>query len=353
MKEAEGILLDLKRKIYKPVYFFCGEEPYFIDMLSDYMEAHILDEGEREFNQSVVYGKDLTLSDVLTLARQFPMMGERKVVLVKEAQNLKDLGKGGASEEESGSAKSSNDKSEQLLRYLENPQKETILVFCYKHKTFDKRTRLGKSMQKHAVFLETKRIYENKVPDWVSGYVQQHGHKMSPPAAFLIAEYLGNDLGKIANELDKLFINIKEKNEIDVDAVQKFIGISREYNVFELQDAFSKRDVMKANRIINYFAANEKDAPLVMLLSTLYGYFTKILRLHNLQDRSKGAAAQALGVNPYFVDGFMSAAQYYPPPKLRQIFSYLKEYDLKSKGVESTGVPDGELMKELVYKILH
>jgi DNA polymerase-3 subunit delta len=353
VKEAEQILLDMKRRILQPVYFLCGEEPYYVDQISSYAEEHLIDEAEREFNQAVVYGKDVSLTDVLGLARQFPMMGDRRLVIVKEAQNIKELMKGNADQESKAAKKSVTDKAELMVRYLEKPQLETILIFCYKHKTFDKRTRIGKAMQKHAVFLETKSIYESKLPEWISAYVADKHKSISPKAVYLLAEYLGNDLSKIANELEKLFISLKPGEEIDVGHVQEFIGISREYNIFELQEAFSKKDVLKANRIVNYFAANEKDAPFVMLLSTLYGYFTKILKFHHLPDKSKFGAAKALGVNPYFVEGYLSAAQHFGPAKLRQIFSLLKEFDLRSKGLEGNNASEGELLKEMVFRILH
>jgi DNA polymerase-3 subunit delta len=351
VKEANQILLDLKRKIFKPVYFLCGEETYYIDLISDYIENNALDEADREFNQNIVYGKDVDLASVLSLAKQFPMMSEYQIVIVKEAQNLKELAKGGG-DDESGPVKS-NAATQQFIYYLQNPQPTTILVFCYKYKTPDKRSAMVKLLQKNAVFFESKKMYDNQLPQWITEQVQELGYKISPKASFLMAEFLGNDLSKIGNEISKLIINIKPGGEISTELIQNNIGISKEYNIFELQDALGKRDVMKANRIINYFAANEKEHPMVMTLSSLYGYFSKILRYHFLPDKSKFAAAQALGVNPYFVEGYTVAAGNYSTSKLKNIFSYLKEYDLKSKGVENSSIDNGELMKELVFKILH
>jgi DNA polymerase-3 subunit delta len=210
-----------------------------------------------------------------------------------------------------------------------------------------------KLLQKNAVFFESKKMYDNQLPQWITDQAQEQGYKISPKASFLMAEFLGNDLSKISNEISKLIINIKPGGEISTELIQNNIGISKEYNIFELQDALGKRDVMKANRIINYFASNEKEHPMVMTLSSLYGYFSKILRYHFLPDKSKFAAAQALGVNPYFVEGYTVAAGNYNTSKLKNIFSYLKEYDLKSKGVENSSIENGELMKELVFKILH
>ncbi len=353
MKEVNQILLDLKRKIFKPIYFLCGEEAYYIDKISDYIEHNVLEEADRSFNQTIVYGKDSDLVSILGLAKQFPMMSEYQVVIVKEAQNLKELNKSAAGDDDSGKSSANTNGAAQLLHYVNAPQTSTILVFCYKYKSIDKRSALAKAIQKQAVFLETAKLYDNQLPDWISTYVSEKGYKVGPKATFLMAEFLGNDLSKIVNEIDKLVINIPAGNEISAELVQDNIGISKDYNVFELQDALAKKDIVKANRIINYFAANEKEHPLVMTLSSLYGYFSKILKFHFLPDKSKFAAAQGLGVNPFFVEGYAKAAANYSTGKLKNIFSYLKEYDLKSKGVENSNVSHGELMKELIFKILH
>jgi DNA polymerase-3 subunit delta len=354
VKEADKILLDLKRRIFKPVYFLCGEEAHYIDLISDYIEHNVLDETDREFNQTVVYGKDTDLVGILGLAKQFPMMGEHTVVIVKEAQNLKELNKSAGGDDEGSSSKSSaNGGAQQFLNYITNPQPTTILVFCFKYKTIDKRSAIAKALQKNAVFLESAKLYDNQVPEWVGNYVKEKKYTIGPKATFLMAEFLGNDLSKIANEINKLLINLPEGKEITPELVQDNIGISKDYNVFELQDALAKKDILKANRIINYFASNEKEHPAVMVLSSLYGYFSKILKYHFLADKSKFAAAGALGVNPYFVDGYAKAALNYNSAKLKYIFSCLKECDLKSKGVDNSSISNGELLKELVFKILH
>ena len=357
MKEVTQILTDLKRKIFKPVYFLSGEEAYYIDLISDYIEKNVLDESEQEFNQTILYGKDSDMNTIISAAKRFPMMSEYQVVIVKEAQNLKELGKttGGDDEDEEVETKSKKGASSPnaLVGYLQQPQTSTILVFCYKYKTIDKRSVVYKSLQKNHVFLETKKMYDNQIPEWITSFVQEKKFKIGPKASFLLAEFLGNDLSKITNEVEKLFINLKEGEEITGDAVQNNIGISKEFNVFELQEALAKKDILKANRIINYFSANEKEHPAVMTLSLLYGYFSKILVYHFAPDKSKFAVAQTLGVNPFFVDGYVKAAQNYGTAKLKAIFGYLKEYDLKTKGVDNSGVNNGELMKELIFKILH
>jgi len=353
VKEVNQILLDLKRRIFKPVYFLCGEEAHYIDVISDYIEHNVLEPADREFNQTVVYGKDTDLVSILGLAKQFPMMSEHQVVIVKEAQNLKELNKSAGTDDGETSKSGANSASQQFLGYIHNPQPTTILVFCFKYKTIDKRSAVAKALQKHAVYLESPKLYDNQVPDWISGYVKDKGYSIGPKATFLMSEFLGNDLGKIANEVNKLLISLPAASEITADLVQENIGISKDYNIFELQDALAKKDVLKANRIINHFAANDKEHPAVMVLSSLFGYFSKILKYQFLADKSKFAAAGALGVNPYFVDGYAKAALNYNTLKLKHIFSYLKEYDLKSKGVDNSGINNGELLRELIFKILH
>lgn len=353
-KEFNQILLDINRRLFKPVYFLCGEEPYYIDIISDKLEATVLDENEKEFNQTVVYGKDSDLATILGLAKQFPMMSEYQVVIVKEAQNIKELNKGTNDDEEEGktSTKTTNSAA-QFLYYIQNPQPTTILVFCYKYKTLDKRSVLAKTIQKNAVYLEFKPLYDNQLPDWINTHVKEKKYSINPKASFLLAESLGNDLSKIANEINKLTIHLKEGGEITPELIHDNIGISKDYNIFEFQDALAKKDILRANRIINFFAANEKEHHPVMILGSLYSYFSKILRYHFLPDKNKFSVAQALGVNPFFVDGYAKAAANYSSGKLKAIFSLLKESDLKLKGVDNGATSHSEILKEMVFKILH
>jgi DNA polymerase-3 subunit delta len=348
MSDFSEILTDLKRKIYKPVYFLCGEEPYFIDQLSDYIEHNVLDESEKEFNQTVIYGRDVDLATVIGAAKRYPMMSEYQVVIVKEAQNIREFSKGSGEE---GETKSGGNNIFQS--YVENPQSSTILVICHKYKSIDKRTALAKTIQKKSVFFESKKLYDNQVPEWVNTYIKGKGYKVNPKASLLLSEFLGNDLSKISNEIDKLIINVPADTEINTDHIQENIGISKDYNIFELQDALGKKDVLKSNRIVNYFAANPKDNPLVVTLGTLYGYFSKILLYHFAPDKSKFNVAKTLGVNPFFVEGYERAAKHYNTAKLKVVFACLREYDLRSKGIDNPSVNDGELLKELVFKILH
>ena len=344
MADYNQIMSELKKKIYRPVYFLMGDEPYFIDMIADYIEANVLDEMEKEFNQSILYGRDITAADVIGAAKRFPMMSEHQVVIIKEAQNIKDL---------VGKEDSKDKAKHPFVAYIENPQPSTILVICYKYKNIDKRTSIAKLIDKNAVLFESKKLYDNQVADWINNYLKTKDFTIGQRAAGLLAEYLGTSLSKITNELDKLIINLPPKSEITPEHIQTNIGISKDYNVFELQNAIGKKEVLKANRIINYFAANEKENPFVVTVASLYGYFSKILIYHFLADKSKTSVASALGVNPFFVGDYERAAKGFTVGKLKSIFSYLREFDLKSKGVERGSATDGELLKEMVFKILH
>ncbi|QEM11856.1 DNA polymerase III subunit delta [Mucilaginibacter rubeus] len=338
---AAEILKDLKNRKFKPLYLLHGEEPYFIDLVSNYVEHHLLPEHERGFNQTVVYGKDTDIMTVLNAAKRYPMMADYQVVLVKEAQDMK-WGK-----------EDDNKKSiDPVLSYLENPLPSTILVFCYKYGKFDKRKKTYKAIEKKGLIFESATLYDNKVPAWVEGYVSEKGYKMNQQGSAMIAEYLGNDLAKIANELEKLMLNVSAGQEITLKHIQDNIGISKEYNVFELQTALTKKDAYKVNQIINYFEANPKSNPIVLVLGNLNNFFSKVLVYHYVKDKTPQNLAKEMGVNPYFIKDYEQAARNYPLGKVFQVISYLCEYDLKSKGVESNA-PHGELMKELMFKILH
>jgi DNA polymerase III subunit delta len=349
--DFNSIMSDLKKKTYRPVYFLMGDEPYFIDMISDYIEQNILDESEKEFNQTILYGRDVSTADIIGAAKRFPMMSEHQVVIVKEAQDIKDLIKK-EKEDKPGLKASGKEKTKSVFEsYLENPLPSTILVFCYKYKSIDKRTSIAKLIDKNAVLFESKKLYDNQVPDWINNYLKVKGFTINQRAAGLLSEYLGTGLSKITNELDKLIINLPPKAEITAEHIQTNIGISKDYNVFELQTCIGKKEVLKVNRIINYFAANPKDNPMVMTVSSLYGYFCKLLTYHFLDD--KKTAASALGVHPFFLKDYEMAARNYNVGKLKAIFSYLRDYDLKSKGVDSGSATEGELLKEMIFKILH
>jgi DNA polymerase-3 subunit delta len=338
---AQDILKDLRNRKYKPLYLLHGEEPYFIDQVSNYVEHELLSPAEKGFNQTVMYGKDTDIMAVLNAAKRYPMMADYQVVLVKEAQDMK----WGRDDDDK---KSINP----LLNYLDNPLPSTILVFCYKYGKFDKRKKTYKAIEKNGLVFDSVPLYDSKIPGWIEEYVTAKQYKLGGQAAAMLAEYLGNDLSKIANELDKLMLNITKGEEITLKSIQDNIGISKEYNVFELQTALARKDAFKVNQIINYFDANPKANPIMLVFGNLNTYFTKILTYHYLKDKSSQNAARELGVNPYFVKDYEQAARSFNYAKTMDIIGYLREYDLKLKGVES-GAENGELMKELMFKILH
>lgn len=328
------LISDLKEKKFAPVYLLTGEENYYIDMVSDFFEKNIIAEEFRDFDQTIVYGRDVDMHTVVSYAQRYPMMSPVQLVLVKEAQDIAvkewDL----------------------LAAYLEHPQPTSVLVFCYRHKKLDKRTKAYKAINSKGVVYEKDRLYDNQIPAWIANVVSQRGFSITEKGAVLIAESIGNDLSKIYNELTKVFIMLQPGGVINEDLIERNIGISKDYNVFELQDAIGRRDVVKCNRIVNHFAANPKDNPIQMILPLLYSYFIKIMLYHQLEDKSK--AAKVMGINPYFLRGYEVAAQNYKLGKLASCIGYLYDTDLRSKGIRNTGsITDGELLKELVFKIIH
>jgi DNA polymerase-3 subunit delta len=338
---APEIIKDLKNRKYKPIYLLHGEEPYFIDQVSNYVEHQLLPDAEKGFNQTVLYGKDTDIMTVLNASKRYPMMADYQVVLVKEAQEMKW-----------GSDSDDKKSINPLLSYLENPLPSTILVFCYKYGKFDKRKKTYKAMEKSGLVFESAPLYDSKIPAWVESYLTERGYRVNQQASLMLAEYLGNDLSKISNELDKLMLNVAAGQEITLKHIHDNIGISKEYNVFELQAALGKKDAFKVNQIINYFEANPKANPIVLVMGNLNNFFSKVLIYHYVRDKSPQNLARELGVSPYFVKDYEQAARSYNYGKTMQIISYLREYDVKSKGVESN-TDHGGLMKELMFKILH
>ena len=336
------IINDLKAKKYSPVYFLHGDESYYIDRISSFIQENVLDESEKAFNLHVVYGKDVDKKALISLARRFPMMSKFQVVIVREAQDIKNLIPKSEPEKE----------NDVLMDYILNPAPSTILVLCHKYKTIDKRTKLAKAIEKNSVLFESKKLYDNKIPDWITDYVHSRKYRINPRTAVKLSGFLGNDLTVISNELEKLMLNVTAGSEITDEHIEMYIGISKEYNNFELQNAIGDKDVLKANRIINHFAANPRNNPLVVTMGTLFSYFSKILVYHSLKEKTRSAVAASLGINPYFADSYISAGKKYPREKVHSIISDLYLYDLKSKGVDSNA-EDGELLRELIFKILH
>ena len=330
----DDIIKDLKAKKYAPVYFLMGDEPYYIDKITDYIAENVLKEEEKAFNQTIIYGKDTDVTDVIQAARRYPMMAEHQVIIVKEAQNIPDIDK--------------------LSIYAENPLTSTILVINYKYKTIDKRRKLYKTLSKNGVLFDSKKLYDNQVGPWLSSYVKSKGVSIDLTATQILVEYLGNDLSKIVHEVDKLLIATgPDKKTITVDDIERNIGISKEFNNFELNKAVLQRNVVKANRIIRSFAKNQKDHPIQVTIATLFGYFQKLMAYYYLPDKSKMAVASALKIPPFFVSDYTTGARNYPARKVVQVISLLREYDMKSKGYNTNVTDNGELLKELIFKIIH
>jgi len=329
----EQVIQNLKNQIYHPVYLLHGDEVYYIDYLSDYIEEHVLTDTEKEFNQTVLYGRDVDAPTIVSYAKRYPMMANYQVLIVKEAQEVNDL--------------------EALTSYVLQPLSSTLLVLCHKYGKIDKRKSLAKAIEKHGVLFESPRIYENKVPAWIEAFVKQRNYSISVKASFMLTENLGTDLSKLTNEIQKLIINIPENTEIDEILVEKYIGISKDFNVFELQKALGAKSVFKANQIIAYFGSNPRENPLVKVIPILFSFFSKVLLYQHLQDKSRNNAASALAVNPFFLQDYQTAAQNHSPARVKSIIGILHEYDLKSKGVDNASASDGELMKEMIYRILH
>jgi DNA polymerase-3 subunit delta len=330
----EEIISDLKKRIFKPVYFLAGEEPYYIDLITNYIEEKILPEAEKAFNQMILYGDDTNIPAIIDTARRFPMMASHQVIIIKEAQTLKKI--------------------DDLVIYLEKPLLSTILVIGYKYKTLDKRTKLYKTLESNGGYFESPKIRDYLVPGWIERYLMTKGIKTDPSASAMLTEYLGTDLHKIVNELDKLIITLPEgKPVITTALIEKNIGISKDYNNFELQKAIGEKNILKSNMIIHYFANNPKENPITLSISSLFGFFSKLLTYHSITDKSRNNVAAALKVNPYFVKDYETAAMRYNVSKTVQVISLLRTYDMRSKGFGDPGTDPGDLMKELVFKILH
>tara|TARA_Y100000385_G_scaffold60742_2_gene59210 strand:- start:5872 stop:6870 length:999 start_codon:yes stop_codon:yes gene_type:complete len=329
----QDIIQQINNKVYQPVYFLMGEESYYTDKISDYISENVLTQEEKEFNQITLYGKDTDVATVISEAKQFPFGSAYRVVIIKEAQEIKKI--------------------EDLEIYLDNPLPSTILVICYKYKKIDKRKSFGKNLSKKCILFDSKKLYENQIPSWIKTEVKEQGFSIDDKSANILTQYLGNDLSKINNELSKLVLHLKKGEQITPKIIEDNIGISKDFNVFELQNALGIKDVLKSNQIIKYFSENPKNHPFVLTLSSLFTFFQKVMIYQNLKDKNSKNAASALGVNPYFVSQFQTASRNYPMKKLFKIFTYLKEYDLKSKGVNNTSTADKELLKELTFKILH
>ncbi|BAO56703.1 DNA polymerase III subunit delta [Nonlabens marinus] len=333
MSDLKNILTDLKNKKYAPIYFLHGDEPFFIDQISDYIEDNVLDESEKGFNQMVLYGKDVKVEEIVEAAKRFPMMAEYQVIIIKEAQHLAS-------------------KMAQMESYMANPSSSTILVFNYKYKKPDGRTKVFKNIKKNGLVFESKPIYDDRMPAWITSHLKDRGYSIDPKATQMLVEFIGNDLSRVSNELDKLTIVHKKELPITPQVIEENIGFSKDFNNFELRKAIGSRDTVKVHRIINYFAENPKDNPIVLTTAQLHSFFVQLLKVHGLNDRSPKNVARAVGINPFFVNELMVAVRNYPMKYCSRAIKLILEMDVKSKGVGAHQLSQADLLKETMVKIM-
>jgi DNA polymerase-3 subunit delta len=329
---AEKIIADWKKGNFKPIYWLEGDEPFFIDQVVHYAEHKILPEAEASFNLSIFYGKDADWSSVVNACMRYPMFAEKQVVILKEAQQMRDI--------------------EKLESYIDNPLSSTIFVVSFKEKKVDGRSKLAKTLKSKGEMLSTKKMYDSQLPEWVNQMVASHQLTITPKALHLLVDHIGNDLSRLQNEVEKLAVNLAGRKNITEDDIEKYIGVSKDFNVFELQDALGKRDLAKTIRIIHYFEANPKAAPIQMILPALYNYFSKVFMLYSLPNITEQSAAAALGVNPFFVKEYIATSRRYDYEGIEKVLLLLHQYNLRSIGVHDAGTSDAGLLKELAVKMI-
>lgn len=329
----------LNKQEYASVYFIQGEEVYYIDLIINYIEHNLLDESEKAFNLTIFYGKEHTLSQIIVQAKHYPVGAERQVIIVKEAQDLQDLHR------DAGQAA--------LASYLNHPNPTTILAFAYKHKTLANKTSLSKALAEHAMLINANRLYSNQLPAWINSFVAEKNARISEKAIAILEEFVGSDLSRLAKELEKVILNLQPGEYITDTTIQEYVGISKQFNAFELQNAIALRDIYKANQIIFQVIGNSKNQIAIPLIALLFSFFTKILLLHQAQDKSPQALSQGLGINSYFINQYITAARKYPLNKVIENINYLQEADMQLKGVAYPFVGETEILKELVFKLLH
>jgi len=331
--DFKSLKQQIINKDFKPVYLLHGEEPLFIDQIAKLIQEYALESHEKDFNEIVVYGKDSDVRTIVSEAKGFPMMAERRIVIVREAQDLKEL--------------------DLLESYLENPNPTTILVLAYKYKKVDSRKKISKLFAKFGVVFTSDKIKEYQLVDWITKYVVSVNYQISSKAAMLLAESIGNDLSRIAGELDKLSIILEKGTTINEIHIEQNIGISKDYNMFELSSAIQSNDYLKAMKIITYFKFNPKSAPIVVIIGSLYNLFSQLMKVHYVSDKTSQGVASALKVHPFVAGELIKATKIYNPKIIARNINYLYQYDLKSKGIGNSHAEDGELMTELVYKLMH
>jgi len=328
----DKIIAEWQKGLFKPVYWLEGEEEYFIDKIVNYAEHHILPENESAFNLSIFYGRDASWTDVINTCRRYPMFAERQVVLLKEAQQMRDV--------------------EKLEAYVENPLHSTVFVVSYKNKKVDGRTKFARVLKEKGVLVSTKKIYDNQLPEWIKDLVESKGLSISAKGLALLADHIGNDLTRIENELEKITVNLGKRKTISEEDIEEFVGVSKEFNVFELQSAFAKKDLSKAIRIIQYFEANPKAAPIQLILPSLYGFFSRVFMVFGANTTDEKAIATAIGVNPFFSKEYIQASRVYSYQEVENAILLLHRYNLRSIGVNDIGTEDASLLKEMVVKIM-
>ena len=334
MDEIVKIVNDIKAGNLKPIYFLMGEEPYYIDKISDYIEQNILSEDEKSFNQTILYGRDVSIDEIVSASKRYPMMSEKQVIIVKEAQDLSKT-------------------IEQIDKYAENPMPTTVLVFCYKYKTLDKRKKALKLLAKNGLVYESKKLYENQVGQWITRVLSGKGYQIEPKANAMLVEFLGTDLSKINNELEKLQIILPKGSTFTAKHIEENIGFSKDFNVFELRKSLGERNQLKSYQIVQYFADNPKENNIVMVVGLIFSFFIQVLKYHGLKDRNPSNVAKVLGVNPFFLKDYDVALRNYPMKKVSQIVNSLRDTDVKSKGVGANALPLNDLYKEMLIHIFN
>ncbi len=331
--DHKQIIQNIENGKFERIYFLHGEEPFFMDMISNALVKHVLQDHERDFNQTIKYGKEVDALSIISEAKSYPMMAERRLVVLKEAQDFRGI--------------------EDLLPYFEEPNDQTVFVINYKYKKYDSRKKSIKAAAKNGVVFKSEKIKEYRLPDWIKAHVVSKGYSISPKATMLLAEFLGNDLNRIVNEIDKLEILVEKGTTINEIHIEENIGISKDYNVFELINAVGARNVEKANRIVDYFDHNPKATSIIVVVSNLFNHYSRLMRIHFLQNKSRDAVSAALKVHPFVAGELVTSSKIYSPKKIAANIAVLHEYDLKSKGVGNSSFTHGQLMKELIFRLMH
>ena len=329
---AEKIIAEIKKGVYKTVYWLEGDEDFFIDKVINYAENNILNESEKSFNQTVFYGKDTEWPDVVNACRRYPMFSDKQIVVLKEAQAMRNI--------------------EKLESYIDKPLPSTMLFIAYKNKKVDGRTKLAKLLKEKGVVLSTKKMYDNELPEWTQQLIKSKGLSINRKALFLLIDHIGNDLNRLNNEIDKLALNLDRRDTITDDDIENYVGVSKDFNVFELQQAIANRDLYKAIQIINYFEANPKAAPIQLVLPSLYNFFSKVQMIYSVPSRDEKSVAASLGVNHFFVKDYLHAAQQYSASTIERLLLLLHQYNLKSIGINSIDTSDAMLLKEMAVKMI-